>query len=53
MQEGEEDRRKRWDNNFNEWAGMEFGDSLRAAKEGKGEKVLLQCHLWFPDDRHG
>ena len=27
---------------------MGFGDSLRAAKTGKGGKVLLQRHLWCP-----
>ena len=29
---------------------MDFGDSLRARKTGKDGKVLLQCHLWCPDD---
>ena len=32
---------------------MGFGDSLRAAKTGKGGKVLLQRHLWCPDDLRG
>ena len=38
--------------------GMGFGDSLRAAEDrerwkGLGGKVMLQRHLWCPDDRQG
>ena len=43
-------RQKRWENNIKEWTGVGFEDSLRAAEEKRG-KVLLQRHLWSPDDR--
>ena len=33
--------------------GMGFGDSLRAARAGKGGKVLSQYLLWCPDDLQG
>ena len=46
-------QKKIWDDNIKEWTRMEFGDSLRAAETGKGEKVLLQRHLWCPDDSRG
>ena len=46
-------RKKRWEDNIKEWTGMGFGDSLRQRKTGKDEKVLLQCHLWCPDDLQG
>ena len=26
-------QKKRWEGNINEWTGMEFGDSLRAAED--------------------
>ena len=42
-------QKKRWEDNIKEWTGMGFGDSLRAA-DGK---VLLQRHLWCPDDLQG
>ena len=29
---------------------MGFGDSLRAAEDREGGKILLQRHLWCPDD---
>ena len=33
---------------------MGFGDSLRAAEDREGGgKVLLQRHLWCPDDLRG
>ena len=46
---------KRWEDtsNIKEWMGMGFGDSLRAAEDREGGKVLLQCHLWCPDDLRG
>ena len=44
---------KRWEDNIKEWTGMGFGDSLRKRKTGKGGKVLLQRHLWCPDDLRG
>ena len=28
-----ERQKKRWEDNTNEWTGMEFGDSLRAAED--------------------
>ena len=34
-------RKKRWEDNIKDWTAMEFGDSPRAAKTGKGGKVLL------------
>ena len=43
--------KKRWEDNIKEWTGMECGESLRA--EGNGGKVLLQRHLWCPDDLRG
>ena len=41
------------EDNIKEWTGMEFGDSLRQRKTGKDGKVLLQSHLWCPDDLRG
>ena len=49
-QEEEENRRKDWKGIINEWTWIGFGDCLWAAKGGK---VLLQRHLWCPDDRQG
>ena len=46
-------QKKRWEDNITEWTGMGFGDSLRQRKIGKGGKVLLQRHLWYPDDLRG
>ena len=46
-------QKKRWEDNITEWTGMGFGDSLRERKTGKDGKVLLQRHLWFPDDLRG
>ena len=43
----------RWEDNIKEWTRMGFGDSLRAAEERKNGKVLLQRHLWCPDDLQG
>ena len=38
-------QKKRWEGNIKECMGMGFGDSLRAAEDRKGGKVLLQRHL--------
>ena len=51
-------QKKRWEDNIKEWTGIGFGDSLRAAEDregsyGKDGKVLLQRHLWWPDDLLG
>ena len=46
-------RQKRWEDNIKEWTGMWFGDFLRQRKTGKDGKVLLQRHLWCPDDLLG
>ena len=48
-------QKKRWEDNIKEWTGMGFGDSLRAAEDREGRKVLLQRHrhLWCPDDLRG
>ena len=49
-----ERQKKRWEDNIKEWTVMGFGDSLRAAEDREGWKVLLQHHLWSPDDlRYG
>ena len=48
-----ERQKKRWEDNIKEWTGMGFGDSLGQRKTGKGGKVLLQRHLWCPDDLRG
>ena len=46
-------QKKRWEDNIKEWTGIGFGDSLRAAEDREGGKVLLQRHLWCPDDLRG
>ena len=46
-------KKNRWEDNIKEWTGMGFGDSLRAAEDREGGKVLLQRHLWCPDDLRG
>ena len=46
-------QKKRWEDNIKEWTGMWFGDSLRAAEDREGGKVLLQGHMWCPDDLQG
>ena len=45
-------QKKRWEDNYKEWTGIGFADSLRAAT-GKGGKVSLQRHLWCPDELQG
>ena len=34
-------QKKRWEDNIKEWMGKWFGDSLRAAEDGEGWKVLV------------
>ena len=46
-------QKKRWEDNIKEWTGMGFGDSWGQRKTGKDWKVLLQRHLWCPDDLQG
>ena len=46
-------RQKISEGNIKEWTGMESGNSLREQKTGKGGKVLLQRHLWCPNDLRG
>ena len=46
-------QKKTWEDNIEEWTGMGFGDSLRAAKTGKDGKALLQRHLRCPNDFRG
>ena len=46
-------QKKRWEDNIKEWTGMGFGDSRGQRKTGKDGKVLLQRHLWYPDDLQG
>ena len=46
-----ERQKKRWEDNIREWTGMEFEIPGGHRKTGKGGKVLLQRHLWCPDDR--
>ena len=46
-------QKKRWEDNIRngwEW-GLEI--PLGQPKAGKGGKVLLQRHLWYPDDHRG
>ena len=43
-------QKKRWDDDIKKWTGMEFGDSLWAAEDRNDVKVLLQRHLWCPDN---
>ena len=34
-------KKKRWEDNIKEWAGMGFGDSLRAADDREGWKGIV------------
>ena len=34
-------QKKRWEDNYKEWTGIEFGDSLRAAEDGKWWKGIV------------
>ena len=45
--------KNRWEDNIKEWTGMGLGDSLRAAEDREGWKILVQRHLWCPDDLRG
>ena len=46
-------QKKGWEDNIKQWMGMWFGDSLRAAEDREGSKILLQRHVWCPDDLQG
>ena len=52
-QEGEEDRRR--DGKITSRNGLEWGLEIPwgQRKTGEGRKVLLQRHLWWPDDLRG
>ena len=39
---------KRWEDNINEWTGMEFGDSLRAAEDRECWKVIVATSSVVP-----
>ena len=34
-------QKKRWEDNIQEWTGIGFGDSLRAAKDSEGWKGIV------------
>ena len=34
-------QKKRWEDNIQEWTGMKFGDSLRAAEDREGWKSIV------------
>ena len=40
----------RWEDNIKKWTEMGLEIPCGQRKTGKGEKVLLQRHLWCPDD---
>ena len=41
-------QKKRWEDNINEWTGMEFGDSLRAAEGREGWKSIVATSSMVP-----
>ena len=41
-------QKKRWENNINEWKGMGFGDSLRAAEDSEGRKGIVATSSVVP-----
>ena len=41
-------QRKRWEDNIKEWAGMGFGDSLRAAEDREGWKGIVATSSVVP-----
>ena len=41
-------QKKRWEDNSKEWTGMGFGDSLRAAEDGKGWKGIVATSSVVP-----
>ena len=40
--------KKRWEDNIKEWTGMGFGDSLRAAKDGRMERYCCNVICGAP-----
>ena len=46
-------QKKRWEDHIKEWTGMGLGDSQGAAEDRKCGEVLLQRHLWCPDELQG
>ena len=46
-------QKKRWEDNIKKWAGMGLEISWGQRKTGKDGKVLLQRHVWCPDDLQG
>ena len=46
-------QKKRWEDNIKEWAGMGFGDSLRAAEDREGWKGIVATSPLVPDDLQG
>ena len=41
-------QKKRWEDNIKEWTGMGFGDSLRAAEDREGWKVIVATSSVVP-----
>ena len=41
-------QKKRWEDNINEWTGMGFGDSLRAAEDREGWKGIVATSSVVP-----
>ena len=41
-------QKKRWEDNFKEWMGMRFGDSLRAAEDREGWKGIVATSSVVP-----
>ena len=41
-------QKKRWEDNFNEWTGMGYGDSLRAAEDREGWKRIVATSSVVP-----
>ena len=41
-------QKKRWEDNFKEWTGMGFGDSLRAAEDREGWKGIVAASSVVP-----
>ena len=46
-------QRKRWEDNFKEWTGLEFGKFQRAVENRENGENWLQNHLWCPNDPCG
>ena len=41
-------QKKRWEDNINEWTGMGFEDSLRAAEDREGWKDIVTTSSMVP-----